>query len=65
MEESGYTFDNCMYYYTLIFIVRSNEKTGKLIEAKHAFEKVLKLEPEFKWVKNDLYPAVLKAISEN
>jgi tetratricopeptide (TPR) repeat protein len=65
MEESGYTVDNWMYYYTLIFIGRSNEKTGKLIEAKHAFEKVLKLEPEFKWVKNDLYPAVLKAISEN
>jgi tetratricopeptide (TPR) repeat protein len=63
MEKSGDTVDNWMYYYTLIFIGRSNEKTGKLIEAKHAFEKVLQLEPEFKWVQNDLYPAVLKAIS--
>ena len=65
MEKSGDTLDNWMYYYTLIFIGRSNEKTGKLIEAKHAFEKVLQLEPEFKWVKNDLYPAVFKAISGN
>ncbi len=64
MEKSGDTTDNWMYYYTLIFIGRSNEKTGRLTEAKLAFEKVLHLEPEFKWVKNDLYPEVLNALNK-
>lgn len=64
MENSDQTVDNWMYLYTLIFIGRSYEKTGRLTEAKHTFEKVLRIEPEFKWVKNDLYPAVLRSFKE-
>ncbi len=64
MEKSGQTVDNWMYFYTLIFIGRGYEKIGKIAEAKSVFEKVLSLEPEFKWVKYDLYPAVINSINK-
>ena len=32
--------------------------------AKVYFEKILKIEPDYLWVKNDLYPAFLKKIKE-
>jgi hypothetical protein len=30
--------------------------------AKHYLEKILKIEPDYKWVKDELYPKLLKKI---
>jgi len=32
--------------------------------AKKYYEKILKIEPEFLWVKNELYPQLLKKIKK-
>lgn len=64
MEHTKQTTDNWMYLYTLIFLGRSYEKVGNLTEAKQIFELVLQIEPEFKWVKNELYPAILTSLSK-
>ncbi len=60
LENQQNTYDNWMYYYVLIFIGQCNEKAGNYFEAKNTYEKVLSLQPEFRWVKNELYPGTLK-----
>ena len=41
-------------------IAQAYEETGKWGLAKLYYEKILKIEPDYSWVKNELYPAILK-----
>lgn len=51
---------NWYYLHTLVWLARSHENTGNVAEAKKIYEKLLKMEPEFLWVKQELYPDLLK-----
>ncbi len=48
------------YLSLLTLIAQSFEQTGQYEQAKEYYEKILKIEPEYKWVKNELYPHFLK-----
>jgi len=48
------------YLSLLTIIVKAYTETNDLKNAKIYCEKILKIEPEFLWVKNELYPNLLK-----
>ena len=50
-------------YLSLLSIIgKAMEETGNLRSARQYYERILKLEPNFLWVKNELYPNLLKKI---
>lgn len=60
MERNKETDHNWNYLNLLTTIGIGYTKTAKLNEAKKIYEKILKIEPDFKWVKDDLYPNLIK-----
>ncbi|MDO9153966.1 MAG: hypothetical protein Q7U47_09730 [Paludibacter sp.] len=58
-EINKITTDNWMYLNVLTLVARAYEKTGQLNNAKIVYEKILRIEPEFKWVQSELYPELL------
>jgi tetratricopeptide (TPR) repeat protein len=50
------------YLSLLTNIAMANSAIGNYNKAKAYYEKILKLEPNFLWVKNELYPELLKKI---
>ena len=60
MEKNKDTEQNWNYLNLLTTIAIGLDKTGKPHESKRMFEKILKIEPDFKWVRDDLYPNLLK-----
>lgn len=48
------------YLSLLVTIAQAYEKIGLKTTAKHYYEKILTIEPDFRWVRNELYPAILK-----
>ena len=59
-ELTNQTKNNWQYINTMVWLVISLDRNGESSEAKKVLEEVLKKEPDFYWVKNDLYPKVLK-----
>lgn len=53
---------NWNYLSLLSMIARSYEELEDYNNAKICYEKILKIEPEFLWVKKELYPELLKKI---
>jgi tetratricopeptide (TPR) repeat protein len=51
---------NWHYLHALVWLAQSHDKLGDLAEAKRIYEKILKIEPEFQWVKRELYPDLIK-----
>lgn len=51
---------NWIYLNVLMILGQSYEKTGHMEEAKSTYEKLLRIEPDFSIMKNELYPAFLK-----
>lgn len=49
-----------MYLNVLIVLGQSYEKTGQLEQAKSVYEKVLRIEPDMTWVRDELYPDFMK-----
>ena len=54
---------NWYYLHALVWLAQSHENNGNIAEAKIIYEKLLMIEPEFQWVKLELYPALLKKSS--
>lgn len=50
------------YLGLIVLIAQSYEELEDLEKAKECYEEVLKIEPGFQWVKNELYPNLLKEI---
>jgi hypothetical protein len=50
------------YLSLLTMIGQAFEETGNNAAARAYYEKILKVEPEFLWVKNQLYPNILKKL---
>ena len=59
--EINDTKNNWFYLYLLTILGKYNERLGNKAEAKTLYEKVLVIEPEFQWVRDELYPALVKA----
>ncbi len=58
--EQNWLYLNCLTGLGLAY-----EKTGQIREAGAVYRKLLKLEPSFIWVRDDLYPHFLKKHSMN
>jgi len=57
-EEQGYTKNNWRYLDALAWLGQAYQKIGETDKARQTFEKALKVEPEFSWVKHSLLPAI-------
>jgi len=60
IETNKDTKQNWVYLNLLTMIAISYEKTGAMNEAKQAYEKILTIEPNIVWIKDDLYPKFMK-----
>jgi tetratricopeptide (TPR) repeat protein len=62
MEKSKECHQNWFYLNTLTSVAKTYEKLDQDLLSKGVYEKILHLEPNFRWVKNELYPALLVKI---
>ena len=62
-ENNGQTHKNWFYLNVITLVAQTYESLNQLQKAKAQYEKILRFEPEFKWVKNNLYPTLLKKIT--
>lgn len=62
IEKNKDTDENWIYLNLLTIIASTYEKIGNLEEAKLIYQKILRIEPDLVWVKNDLYPKLLAKI---
>jgi tetratricopeptide (TPR) repeat protein len=53
---------NWVYMNTLAWLAQSYDKSGKDKKAEETYQKILSIEPDFKWVKEELYPEFRKSI---
>lgn len=51
---------NWHYLHALVWLAKSYEGMDDNKKAREVYEKILKTEPEFLWVKTELYPSLLK-----
>lgn len=54
---------NWLYLNVLMMLGQSYEKTGNTTMAKSIYEKTLRIEPEFTYVRDELYPAFIKSLN--
>jgi len=59
MEKNKDAHQNWFYLNTLTLIAMAYDKTDQDHLAKIMYEKILHLEPNYRWVKQDLYPKLL------
>jgi|ERR1035437_1954163 tetratricopeptide (TPR) repeat protein len=59
MEQKKETNENWVYLNLLSIIASSYEKTDNLVEARITYEKIIRNEPDIKWIKDNLYPQLL------
>jgi tetratricopeptide (TPR) repeat protein len=63
-EKQGEILNNWMYLNTLTTLAQGYENVGKHEQAKKVYKKILSIEPNFDWVKNELYPKLLAKIND-
>lgn len=54
--------ENWNYISLLLAIGKAFDETANYKSAKVYYEKILRIEPQFTWVKNELYPNILKKV---
>ncbi len=59
-EQTQLTVNNWFYLNTLVLLARYCEATGEKERAVIVYRKILSIEPGFTWVKEELYPDILK-----
>ena len=62
MEKNKETYQNWVYLNLLTMIASVYEKTDNLEDAKLTYEKIMRNEPDIKWVKDGLYVELLTKI---
>jgi len=60
LEKSKQTEYNWFYLNVLTLTAKNYESLEQWQNAKTIYEKILRFSPDYKWVKNELYPALLK-----
>ncbi|MEN8201196.1 MAG: hypothetical protein ABFS28_01285 [Bacteroidota bacterium] len=56
---------NWLYLNCMVGLGMAYDETGQLQAAGEVYEKLLRIEPSFRWVNEDLYPAILEKQSSN
>lgn len=56
MENENLNHQNWYYLNLLVVLAQHYEKIGEKEKAVSTYQKILKEEPDFEWVKNELYP---------
>ena len=51
---------NWMYLNALAWLAKSYDKAEMVVRAEMTYQRILKIEPDFSWVKNELYPSFKK-----
>lgn len=64
IENSGNTAYNWKYMNLMTLLASSYQKTNKMKKAGQLYEKILKIEPGYLRVKNELYPAYKNALKK-
>lgn len=57
--------NNWNYLNLLVALAQAHAKIKNYVEAKMYYEKIIKIEPRFNWVKNELYPQLLREIENS
>jgi tetratricopeptide (TPR) repeat protein len=52
--------NNWMYLNLYVVIAKAHQESGNIDEAQKIYKKLLAIEPDFQWVKKELYPDVLE-----
>jgi tetratricopeptide (TPR) repeat protein len=65
MEQDGDIKHDWNYLSLLTLIAQSFEEMKEHDRAKEYYEKILEIEPQFLWVKNELYPEFLQKMKGN
>lgn len=60
LEKSKQTDNNWFYLNVLTLTAKNYESLEQWQNAKGVYEKIMRFSPDYKWVKNELYPALLK-----
>lgn len=60
LEKSKQTDNNWFYLNVLTLTAKNYESLEQWQNAKAIYEKIMRFSPDYKWVKNELYPALLK-----
>jgi len=55
---------NWLYLNVLMMLGQSYDKTGNTTMAKRTYDKILRLEPDFSYMRDELYPAFIKSLNE-
>jgi len=63
LEKTKLTDSNWFYLNVLTLTAKNYEALEQWQNAKSTYEKILHLAPDYKWVKNELYPAILKKMN--
>jgi len=63
MEKSNLSTNNWFYLNTLIILAKAYISIDQYNNAKLLYEKALRKEPDFIWVKKVLYPRLLKQMN--
>jgi tetratricopeptide (TPR) repeat protein len=61
-EEMNLNDENWLYFRALTLLAQAYEQTGQMQKAEKVYQKILRKEPDFAWVKNELYPDFLKKL---
>jgi tetratricopeptide (TPR) repeat protein len=61
-KKQEFITENWNYLSLLVMIAKAYTELNDYQQAKAYYDKILKIEPSFLWVKNELYPAILKKI---
>lgn len=64
LEYTNTHKNNWIYLNTLAILAQAYEKTGNTTMAKLTYEKALQAEPNFMWVRDHLYPKLLKQLDK-
>ncbi|MFC2129344.1 tetratricopeptide repeat protein [Bacteroidota bacterium] len=59
-QDPGLTEKNWLYLNTLNGLARAYVKTDRIKKANRTYLKILELEPDFQWIRNDVYPKFLE-----
>ena len=62
LEKAKQTDNNWFYLNVLTLTAKNYEALEQLQNAKAIYEKIMRISPDYKWVKNELYPALLNKI---
>lgn len=64
MEKKELTHENWVYLNVLTMTAQAYEKIGDDEKAKLQFEKILSIQPDFMWVRDEQYPDLLKRMNK-